>query len=518
MTNADLAKSVIKSLEGLGVRTFCICPGARNSPLVECLTNQKQNHTLFFFDERSAGFFAAGRIRSSGSPVAVITTSGTAVGELLPAVMEAFYSGLPLILVTADRPKRFRGTGAPQSAEQEGIFGVYVQKSVDLSVGSESLAFSWDSQVPLQINICFDEPLIDQHSGKSLTVDIVKLINPTQKESGKEFEEFLKNHKFPLFLISGLTKSESHLVSKFLDSTKFLFYAEGPSQLRELPQLESSQLFNLDKIHERSVTYGYPIDCVIRIGDVPTHRLWRDLESKTKWPVFSLSPKKFSGLPNSRFHQIDFEVIFKQVTIHQYDSQKYNLLKSEDESRLKNIRTLLKVESQSEPGIFNQISSLVEQNQFVYLGNSLPIREWDLAAGYDYKNLTCYGSRGLNGIDGQLSYFFGSLVPGKSSLAIIGDLTALYDLQAPWILKQLSQSDFKIIIINNGGGKIFQRMYEKKEYLNSHNLKFKGWAEMFGLTYTCIDGEGIENINTAVTEIIPSASSTERFWEQYDRL
>ena len=149
MTNLARARALVAELRTAGVTEFCVCAGSRNSPLLAVLGDER----LFsFVDERSAAFFAVGRMKLHGDPVAVVTTSGTAAAELLPAAVEAYYSGLPLILVTADRPARFRRTGAPQSIEQEGIFGVYAATSID----------NWSRIAPLHINIEFDEPLIDE--------------------------------------------------------------------------------------------------------------------------------------------------------------------------------------------------------------------------------------------------------------------------------------------------------------------------------------------------------------------
>ena len=133
-----------------------ICGGSRNAPLIAELaaTGDRRPATVTanFVDERSAAFFALGRIKRDERPVAVITTSGTAVAELLPAAIEAFYSGLPLVLITADRPARYRGTGAPQTIDQIGIFGSYAATDAD----------RWDGRRPLHLNIEFDEPLIDE--------------------------------------------------------------------------------------------------------------------------------------------------------------------------------------------------------------------------------------------------------------------------------------------------------------------------------------------------------------------
>lgn len=146
MGNLDSASRLIAELRALGVREFCVCAGSRNSPLLAVLGTD----VFSFVDERSAAFFALGRIKLHGAPVAVVTTSGTAAAELLPACIEAHYSGLPLVLITADRPARFRGTGAPQSIEQVGLFGVYAASSRE----------AWDASRPLHVNVEFDEPLL----------------------------------------------------------------------------------------------------------------------------------------------------------------------------------------------------------------------------------------------------------------------------------------------------------------------------------------------------------------------
>jgi 2-succinyl-5-enolpyruvyl-6-hydroxy-3-cyclohexene-1-carboxylate synthase len=154
MTNLAAARALIDELRAAGVDDFCVCGGSRNAPLIAALNvvagfsppmpAEAGIHIWSFVDERSAAFFALGRAKLTGRPAAVVTTSGTAAAELLPAAIEAYYSGVPLILITADRPARYRGTGAPQAIEQEGLFGIYATGSVR------------------HINIEFDEPLIDE--------------------------------------------------------------------------------------------------------------------------------------------------------------------------------------------------------------------------------------------------------------------------------------------------------------------------------------------------------------------
>src|SRR5690606_9812739 len=125
---ASLAGAALGHLVGLGVRDVVVCAGARNVPLVGSLLAGRRETGLrvrHHFDERTAAFFALGLAKRHRAPVAVVTTSGTAAAELLSAAVEAHYSGLPLVLVTADRPATYRGSGAPQAIEQAGLFGPY---------------------------------------------------------------------------------------------------------------------------------------------------------------------------------------------------------------------------------------------------------------------------------------------------------------------------------------------------------------------------------------------------------
>ena len=154
------AFKILKELYSLGVQEICICAGARNAPFLSLLSIEKHPFKVYsFFEERSAGFFALGRIKSSGKPVAVITTSGTAVANLLPPVVEAFYQSLPLVAVSSDRPKRYRGSGSPQSIEQKGIFSHYVGLEYDYDAHQNQMDFKIQNQ-PIHLNICFEDQLV----------------------------------------------------------------------------------------------------------------------------------------------------------------------------------------------------------------------------------------------------------------------------------------------------------------------------------------------------------------------
>ena len=159
MTNLELAESVLNECFAYGVREVVLCAGARNAPFVKALGASEKFKTYSFFEERSASFFAIGRMLSEGRPVAIVTTSGTAAAELLPAAVEADYQRLPLVMITADRPRRYRGTGAPQTIVQTGLYTHYVEAEWDLE--NESLQKLKTSKArPIHLNVCFDEPLL----------------------------------------------------------------------------------------------------------------------------------------------------------------------------------------------------------------------------------------------------------------------------------------------------------------------------------------------------------------------
>jgi 2-succinyl-5-enolpyruvyl-6-hydroxy-3-cyclohexene-1-carboxylate synthase len=164
MTQTQLIQQTLHTIAYLGVREVCVAAGARNAPLVSALLASSGVKIWNFFEERSAAFFALGRIMADRKPVAVVTTSGTAAAELLPAAIEAHYQNLPLVLVTADRPKRYRGSGAPQAIEQAGLFGVYATMVGDWDATDESHE-GHCSDGPMHLNVCLDEPLETNVSG-----------------------------------------------------------------------------------------------------------------------------------------------------------------------------------------------------------------------------------------------------------------------------------------------------------------------------------------------------------------
>lgn len=521
--NLDLAKNVLQSLASRGIHEIVLCSGARNSPFVWVLENSEGFRVYNFFEERAAAFFALGRIKNHMQPVAVLTTSGTAAAELFPAVIEAHYTGAPLVLITADRPRKLRGTGAPQTIDQVNLFGNHVDTFVDIAINESFGVDTWTGHGPLHVNVCFDEPLIDRQLGQSefLSGEFRRdklFRDDTLADHFITLKNFLSQKKCPVFLLGPLPLSEQKAVKDFLLRMRAPVFAESLSGLREDVDLAALTLKSGEGILNLT-----QFDCVVRIGGVPTVRFWRDLDGSHKYlPVLSINSVPFSGLSRGTFLHTDIK---KLLTAYDeapaLDQTTIENILSHDQSLYRELQGILDRESRSEVALIHRLSMIVESGSNVYLGNSQPIREWDLAAYRDGgKNWEMNGNRGVNGIDGQLSTFFGFCNDEGPNWGVFGDLTTLYDLASPWAIHQKPLKNTRIVVINNSGGQIFSRIFKSQACLNTHNLNFGDWARMWNMGYEQWTGipQRFSSEESTIIEVIPEADASQRFWKAYEEL
>ncbi len=488
--NILIAKKIISHLiDHYHVQTFCVCSGSRNIPLLEVLSQMKGLNIFSFFEERSAGFFALGVCRREKKPVTVITTSGTAVAELLPAVIEAYYAYLPLVALTADRPSRLRGTGAPQTIQQVGIFSHYVETICDWEHHVDWKNFKWSQNRPCHINVCFDEPLLPTTSIEK--TNHLKNCTPEVTTDCTHWMQsfFSKVHK-PLVILSEIPIEQQKNTQEVLFHLKQPIYAEALSGLRESKKLNPFILKSgdslLNMLADRQI-----IDGVIRIGHIPCTRFWRDLDVRySNIPVLSVSHRPDRGLDRKQ-PVVSFSHFFKYLSeFDQKLSSNWKKLFKKDKELTHFLEHLLKKYPLSEWNLMRCFSQQISPASLLFLGNSLPIREWNLCAVYEDKQLKYTANRGANGIDGLLSSFLGESQVNGCNWCLLGDLSCLYDLSAPWILKQMLRKQNCLIgIINNFGAGIFSSLScgsAQSLLLNHHQMKFKYWAKLWGLNYYCI--------------------------------
>lgn len=520
--NETITCCVLEAAIKCGVMDFVVCPAGRCAPFVDVLRCETRVSTYYWPEERSAAFFALGLSRRKQRPAAVIVTSGTAAGELLPAAMEAYYSGVPLMLITADRPRRFRGSGAPQTAEQVGLFGIYAQLCLDIEKDNQCDLSGWAQQMPVHLNVCLEEPQgQDPYSGKPLNIQVVQPPEKSYDEhlAAQIIDGFLESVKKPLVIVSTLPFTAKEPTVDFLLTLNAPVYLEGVSGLREDPNLQNLRIRNTEKILESARSGNYPVDGILRIGGVPTNRVWRDVENLNgQIKVCSLTERPFSGLSwNKKVAYADIGKFLKTYKPKiAFDSKQAEDWINNDHDFFWRLQELFHEEPLAEPSLIYALANLLPVNGHLYLGNSLPIREWDLAAVLEDRGLEITASRGLNGIDGQIATFLGLCQPDKDNWAILGDLTALYDMAGFWGLPSLEASNISVVIINNGGGKIFERIFPHPEMLNCHGLSFEPLAKMWELPYQCWRN-GVQSLTQAkrqVIEIIPCEKSTKRFWNK----
>ena len=521
--NVARAGRVLEELAALGMREACVCAGARNAPFIAAFAGSSVR-PLPFFEERSAAFFALGRARRDRRPVGVVVTSGTAAAELLPACVEAKHSGVPLALITADRPSRLRGTGAPQTIDQQGLFKGFVDVELDLEGDMPPGALAgWNRRAPVHLNVSFDEPLIDGPAPRRAGAPELRPKAPAafDEPAARAAADALSRARRPVVVISGLETAEERAAAKRLALRLGVpVYAEGASGLREDAELEPILLRSGDRL----LSWAYKsnlFDCVFRIGGVPTARLWRDLEAPSRTtPVASISSLPYPGLSRCAHASGDLEAISNYVAERAEPRAGDGQLLAKDREAARALTRALDEHPSSEPSFVRAISRAMGDDSGVYLGNSLPIREWDLAADRA-RPRWARASRGANGIDGQVSTFLGGAGQGAEEWALLGDLTALYDLAGPWAAPYVESRSTKLVVLNNGGGKIFSRIFGDAMFENRHSLRFDAFAKAWNLryerwTHAPVRVPAVDGLE--LIEAIPDADQTSAFWTEHDAI
>lgn len=265
---------------------------------------------------------------------------------------------------------------------------------------------------------------------------------------------------------------------------------------------------------------------VLRIGGVPSLRFWRDLEDGEDVEVLSISPRPFTGL--ARRSELIVCDTFPNAEGGVSDSVGPAARSGDRGEELlshlrENLEACLERYPASEPSLVRRLSEWIPGSATVFLGNSLPIREWNLAATPSPAHPDVHASRGANGIDGQIATFLGLSCGREEAWGVFGDLTALYDLNSPALLDEMPVGRRRIVILNNGGGRIFSRLPsmahlsppEKAVTENRHGFDFSSWAAMWGMEHFRWDGaEPFPNLRgeRVILEIVPDEAETEAFW------
>ena len=514
------ALEVVKSCLKAGVTEFVVCGGARNATLLEALARAELAgvaRVWRHFEERSAGYFALGRTMETATPCAVVTTSGTAAAELLPAVIEAFYQNRPLVAITADRPAAFRGSGAPQAIVQPGLFGQYA------FAGGFA---GWDGNQPLHLNVELeeslefgDESLADAEAGEFKATH--ERVNVATLARWLRADAYLGL----VVMVGGLEPDEREDVLHFCQALGAPVIAEATSGLREA--LHRLALPDGDRLLQ-----ARPPGRILRLGDVPSGRFWRDLENLTHISVWSVCRNGLPGLarPSNVIRGSLVRVLAALGEIENTGDALDYLPQCSRRAAMTD--ELLETYPDSEPSLLRTLSQYVALGGGLFLGNSMPIREWNLFAQTDCPVPSVRANRGTNGIDGQISTWLGWSADLTESWALLGDLTTLYDLAGAFVLSQIQCRGRVLAVINNGGGKIFERLPRlhamsprAAEWMtNPQAADLAGFATLWGMHHLRVRTPDDFDLfcetaeTTTLLELLPDPEQTRQFWAAWDRL
>ena len=503
MSNRAWGQSLVDGLCQLGAGRFFLSPGARSAPLAAAL---RGHHVTTHYDERGMAFAALGWAMATGRPAVCVTTSGSAVANLLPACVEAFHSNVPLIFLTADRPPELRGTGANQTIHQPGLFGGFVRYAVDLPCAQDEGALSRLSDVlsevvaiamgpqpgPVHANVPIREPLLE--SGVAAVdekIEFSRVANsfPFDWPSDFDLQRFASGRG--VVVIGRLPVGEQGRVDAILDLAKNLGWpvlADAASGARLRPGI----IRHADWILQRHDLP--PPERVLHFGSA--------LVSKRigKWLSVCRGPDCLQvRMFPERLDPWEQHPVFICAGIQQFcESVKTFALPMAADTWIESwLRADLAVvatiaaelpmdDAVSEPTILRALADVAaETNWSVFLGNSMPIRDFDsCAAAVSSDVVNVFANRGASGIDGNIATVAG-LALGCASplLAVMGDLAALHDLNSLPLLQGLPVT---LVIINNGGGGIFRFLpidVEERLMETPHAWEFRGAAQQFGMEY-----------------------------------
>jgi 2-succinyl-5-enolpyruvyl-6-hydroxy-3-cyclohexene-1-carboxylate synthase len=507
---ADLAEICRKK----GITRVIISPGSRSAPLIKAFYEVFGESCISIVDERSAAYFALGTALYTQKPVALICTSGTAVLNYAPALAEAYYQQVPLLAVTADRPREWIDQQDNQTIRQSGIYGNYVKGSFELPqaiTSEDDLRFAHRlmnealnlctsaGKGPVHINVPLAEPLYDDLPSASENIRIIQQIEP--EISVKLPEELVEEWKSAnsIMILHGQDlpgSAVSGLLPLLLNDGRIIIFAENIANTPGAGILSNSNLV-LSKI--RDLTPDYPDLIIHSGGQVVSKALTGYLRRAKKVSCWRIGTDR--GLIDT-FRQVSRIIPYPSAAV--YRALGDLSLRQTDSSYGKRWHTLathadklaeeaIEQAEFSDLRVFNLVLKSIPSGTSVVLGNSSIIRYAQLFPAPE--NLNYYANRGVSGIDGCISTGVGiAHASGKSTLVITGDLGFLYDSNAIW--NRELPVNLKILVINNGGGGIFHILKGPsehpgfKKFIEAHHpVNIHKLADAFGLAYFCAENE-----------------------------
>ncbi len=525
MTKETSAKINARYLAGILKEHHCtrivVAPGSRNAPLIMAFEADGDYKLVSIPDERVAAFTAMGMALGSKEPVAVICSSGSAVVNFYPAVVEAFYLKLPLVIVSADRPLELIDQGVGQTIRQENVFGQHIVKSVNLlREPQDRLAQRYNQRLineallesnegPVHINAPFDEPLYET-AGVEEKPAVLKNYGSEKTLNDYQLEELADSwNELPKkWVLAGQSYPNSWLteaLDKLNEKSPFLTFTETVSNLPVKHRIASiDRLINtLSEAEKRELqpdllitTGGEIVSKMVKqyLKDYPPRQHWHISESGELRDTFLLLDNAIEAQADNFFEQL-LKLAKKGDAAYRDQWLEVDFTKSK-----KHFEFLQQADF-SDLKAFQRILESLPENTALHTANSTAIRYSQL---FDHQDrIEHYSNRGTSGIDGCTSTAVGhAMVTDKTVTLISGEIAFLYDSNALW--NDQLPSNFRAVVLNNRGGNIFRIIQGPKHDASFerfqetyHTYSIKGFTETYGVDYYSASSEAelIEKLN-----------------------
>jgi 2-succinyl-5-enolpyruvyl-6-hydroxy-3-cyclohexene-1-carboxylate synthase len=542
----SFAATFVDELARHGVRAACVSPGSRSTPLAMALARHPDIKVYVHVDERSGSFFGLGLAKASWAPVVLLCTSGTAAAEFHPAVVEAYHSGTPLVVLTADRPPELRDVGANQAIDQARIYGSATRWYADPGPPHDApgAARQWRRLAaravrtalgppsgPVHVNLPFREPLTPepgnppQATGSGSTVQGWRMFGA----AGGDVESLLKalaGAERPLLVAGAMPDRPRPLdgAARFLAACRAPLLAEPSSHLRSgaLPTVVAGYDALL---RDQRWAKAHRPDLIVRLGAVPTSKALNQWLASE--PVPTVLVDAFGTWEDPDYLATTVLSCHPAVLL-EGAADALSRGKSPAASVLANgwceewvdagraaieaIDTAMARTPMHEGHAVRALSRVVPKGACVMVGSSMPIRDVD-TFWPPSENLLFFGNRGASGIDGLVSTGLGIAAAGLGpTVLLLGDLSVYHDMNG---LLALRRQGLKatIVVLDNDGGGIFNFLPQAEHsdifeelFATPIGLDFERVAGLYGLAYS--EAAGVDDLETVLAAALASAETT----------
>lgn len=517
----------------LGVRHVVFSPGSRSTTMAMLFKEHEGFGTYMNIDERSAGFMALGIAKAHKEPTVLVCTSGSAVAHYLPAVLEAQYSGVPLIVLSADRPHTLLHVGAPQTVDQHKIFGAAVNYYEALAVPQESHYYTYPRQVarkaymkamdtkkgPVHINVPLFEPLVPELSRNHFEAgrSSFKVVKPNYSSvfgcgnrnnlphinnaidiaygnNGiKEINNLLERYERILILAGPqIDIDETDTIRSFGEALQAPILADPLSNMRGCNTSDVVISTYDALLAGQALWHELKPDCVIQFGQiVVSKRVQQMIASWTDVEYIEVNPTMDSMNPTGKttIHMQASIDVFTHLYGKNNNSDTYlNIWRRLDQAGKKQLNLAIDEPHCFEGRTIRELQKQIPEDGQIFVANSMTIRDFDYFWFSGESKAVLYGNRGVNGIDGTISTALGLAANGRPTYLVTGDLSLFHDLNGLAVAKT-HNLNLTIILHNNDGGGIFEYLPQKGtkhfDYLfsTSQGLDYSGAAKLYGCSY-----------------------------------